>query len=103
VASGSAFRNNVDGGLRVYGKSIPLGPIIVNNSFAGNGTYGAYLILNRDCRGEMRVADNTAADNGQVNGNLPGGRRVQQRRLQAGGQPLAPWVSGRSTCTLAGG
>lgn len=91
-ASGSTFRNNVDGGLRVYGKSIPLGSIIVNNSFAGNGTYGAYLILNQDCREEMRIEGNTAAGNGQVNGIYLEGNVYNSAGCRLGANPLAPWV-----------
>jgi len=88
----STFRNNVDGGLRLNGQSIPLAPVLVDNTFTANGTHAAYLILNHDCRSEMNVQGNTALDNGQVNGIYLEGNVYNSAGCSLHANPAAPWV-----------
>lgn len=91
-AHDSTFRNNADIGLRLYGKSIPLAPILLNNTFSDNGTYGAYLIFNRDCRPEMDLRGNVASGNGQVNGIYLEGNVSNSAGCTLAANPQAPYV-----------
>lgn len=60
--------DNATTGLWLYGPSVPLSPVLVDNDFANNGTHAAYLIFSLDCYPDTEIRGNQAWDNGRVNG-----------------------------------
>jgi len=64
----SIIRNNTTMGLWIYGLDVPVGPVLVDNSFTENGTYAAYLLFWGDCHPATEIHGNSGWGNGKVNG-----------------------------------
>jgi len=50
----STIRNNATMGLWIYSPKAALGPVLVDNVFAENGTFAAYLLFLVDCLPQTR-------------------------------------------------
>lgn len=59
---------NQEAGLRIYGNTQYLQPVILSNTFYNNGTYGVYLILNGGGMGTGIITGNSGSGNRLVNG-----------------------------------
>lgn len=64
----SDLSQNRRNGLRIYGNTAYLEPIIIRNTFNRNGDYAIYLILNGGGIGDGVISGNTGHANGLVNG-----------------------------------
>jgi hypothetical protein len=80
----SLITDNATMGLWLYGVNVPIGPILVDNRFAHNGTFAAYLLFWGDCHASIEINGNSGWGNGQVNGiyvegyvDTPSGCRLQ--------------------------
>ena len=70
---GSTIAHNATKGLYLLGQDRPLGPALAGNQFHHNGTYAAWLVLNGGCQPGIDIHDNSAGENGWVNGFLTEG------------------------------
>jgi hypothetical protein len=68
VIRNSSISDNMDSGLRIYGNTKYIEPVIESNDFSNNGSYGVYLILNGGGIGNGNITGNKGAGNGFVNG-----------------------------------
>ena len=64
----STISNNSGFGFRLYGTTKYIEPIIINNVFNNNNTYGMNMILNAGGTGNGVISGNTGSGNGMVNG-----------------------------------
>ncbi|MEW5985973.1 MAG: right-handed parallel beta-helix repeat-containing protein [Chloroflexota bacterium] len=86
-----AVSDNAGFGLRLHGRTRYLEPIIQDNDFSRNGTYGLYLILNGGGMGNGDVSGNSGRDNGMVNGVYMEGH-ISDPISQWNTNPDFPWV-----------
>lgn len=87
----SEVSDNAGFGLRLHGRTRYLEPIIQDNDFSRNGTYGLYLILNGGGMGQGDVSGNSGRDNGMVNGVYMEGH-ISDTTSQWNPNPDFPWV-----------
>jgi len=65
----STITDNGTVGLWLYGNTVPIAPVVVDNLFNDNGIYAAYLIFSGEgCHSSTEIHGNRASGNGQVNG-----------------------------------
>ena len=64
----STISNNSGFGLKLNGVTKPFEPIIENNLFCNNSTYGMHMILNAGGTGSGSISGNSGYGNGKVNG-----------------------------------
>ncbi|MEW5985971.1 MAG: hypothetical protein AB1791_05005, partial [Chloroflexota bacterium] len=91
VMRDSVVSANAGFGLRVHGKTRPIEPVIQNNVFNDNGTYGMYLILNGGGLGDGDISGNTGGGNGMVNGVYMEGH-ISDTTSYWATNPDFPWV-----------
>ncbi len=89
---GSTIGDNGTEGLWLYGNTVPLAPVLVDNLFSDNGTYASYLIFNGGCHSATSIQGNLAAGNGQVNGIYVEGRVYAPQSCRLQPNPEAPYV-----------
>jgi hypothetical protein len=88
----STLDHNGTSGLRLYEPNVVMAPVVVNNTFSNNGTYGAYVIFHAGCHSDTEIRDNIASGNGQVNGIYLEGAVTTPAGCRLGYNPGTPYV-----------
>lgn len=90
----SLIADNAQYGLRILCNAAALEPTLLNNEFSRNGSYGVYLVFNAGGIGGGRIAGNSGAGNGEVNGIFMEGNFTGQDSTleENAGFPYVVWT-----------
>ncbi|MFN2226684.1 MAG: right-handed parallel beta-helix repeat-containing protein, partial [Anaerolineae bacterium] len=90
--AGTSLTDNASDGLWLYGKNVPLEPVLLNNTLADNGRYAAYILFVNGCEPGTDMRDNTGWGNGWVNGIYVEGYVYTPEVCRWGANPDLPYV-----------
>lgn len=88
----STISNNATDGLWLYGNTIPIAPVLVDNAFPDNGEHAAYLIFLEGCYSTTEIRGNQAWGNGKVNGIYAEGFVKSAQECRLGPNPQMPYI-----------